>query len=253
MIPLRHVRGPAALATLLFAVVPAAPAAPAASPSPEARRILDRLDAARDAMPSWSARVEGTIRPEGGGREERLGGQMTFARPGRFRWEFEGAEPRVYVLADGMLSGWIPSKNQVERMDVSRIEGRMRRLLAVGQGGRALARDFRVTLAPSGGAATDELVLVPKSRRARQKIREVRLWVERGSGLPAAVQYDVVGRGLVRLALSAVTPRPAPPPGTFALAVPKGARVVSGLSTLVFAPAGNEADDTSEGGDAGEP
>lgn len=228
----------AAAASLLL-VAPAAAAerkgGDSVPPPPEVRAVLDRLDAAQQAVRTLRADVVETRTMALLSQPERLEGQVSFERPGRIRWEYVRPDRRVYVLSDGNLTGWIPAQNTVEKVNLSRYEQRVRRMVAFGQESKALLRDFQVSLVPGkAGAPADELLLVPKSRRMAKRVKEVRLWVDRGDGLPHRVLYATPDSSTVTYELKELKINGALAPETFALRTPPGAKVVHGMSSLGF-------------------
>ncbi len=214
---------------------------------PAVRAVLDRMEQAQGQVTSFKAHVTETRRLAVLEKPEILRGELAFESPGKIRWDYREPEQRTYVLADGHVIGWIPSRNRVEKMDVERREARLRRMFAIGQGTDALLKDFVVTLAPASAVPqADELVLVPESRRMRKRVSEIRMWVDRGNNLPKQLRL-VTGEGdSVEFALSSVQVNPKLAADAFTLTIPKGAQEVRGISGLsIF---GNPADD----GDASE-
>ncbi len=232
-------RAAAALLIAFIATAGVAVAAPRearnAPPSPEAQKVLDRLDAAQREVRTLRAKVVETRSLALLEQPQVLRGELSFERPGRIRWEYRQPETRVYVLDGGSLTGWIPSKNQVEKVNVKRYEQRLRRMVAFGQESKQLVRDFTVALADRPSVAgTDELVLVPKSRRLRHRIQQVRLAVDRTSGMPRRIEYRTADGNAVALDVEGIELNRGLAADTFALRIPPGARVVEGLSSLGF-------------------
>lgn len=229
--------GALALALLFPVLVLAAENAPkpdkSAGLSSEAAGVLARLDRAQANIKTLTAEVVETRTLAILSRPEVLRGQMSFERPGKIRWEYSQPEKRIYVLADGHLTGWIPSKNQVEKINIRRYEERVRRMVAFGQDSKSLLKDFQITwVADNSLAGTDELSLIPKSRRLRKRIQELRFWVDRANALPRRIEYQTSDGNKVLLDFRAVTINSTLPKDTFALDVPADAHRVHGLSSL---------------------
>ena len=243
------------LALVLLAPIPAVGAAvsgnepsgsrPAKKPvDPAVRAVLDRMEQAQNQVTSFKAKVTETRRLAVLQKPEILRGELAFESPGKFRWDYREPEQRTYVLADGHVIGWIPSRNRVEKMDVERREARLRRMFAIGQGTDALLKDFSVTLAAASAVPeSDELVLVPESRRMRKRVAEIRMWVDRGNSLPKQILL-VTGEGdSVEFALSSVQVNPKLATDAFSLTIPKGAKEVRGISGLsIFGNAEEDSD-----------
>lgn len=220
---------------VLLAVALPAQAERDAPPPPEVQAVLDRLDAAQRDIRTLRAEVVETRTLALLARPQVLRGELSFERPGKIRWEYRQPERRVYVLSGGNLTGWIPAKNQVEQLNVSRYESRLRRMIAFGQDSRSLARDFRVGLAAMPSVTgTDELVLSPRSRRMRKRIDEVKLAIDRQTGMPKRIQYRTADGSTVALEVQSIEVNHGLAPDTFALKIPPGARVVRGLSSFGF-------------------
>jgi outer membrane lipoprotein-sorting protein len=170
---------------------------------------------------------------------ETLRGRLTFERPGLLRWEYDEPERRVYVLREGELVGWLPEKNRVEKLDVSRNKKRLERLMALGQGTEELEQDFRIEFVDDTDQieGADQILLIPKSRRVKRRIQELRLWVSREHGLPRRIRY-VTGEAdaTVTLEMTGFVINPQLGPASFDLEIPPEAEIVEGLSSLGLAP-----------------
>ncbi|MBP7149380.1 MAG: outer membrane lipoprotein carrier protein LolA [Acidobacteria bacterium] len=203
------------------------------APDPAAAAVLARFDAARRGIRSFEAEVTETRSMALLSKAEVLRGTLTFQVPGRVRWAYREPEERVYVLADGQLTGWIPSRNRVEKVNVARREDRIRSLIAFGNEAQDLQREFQVSLVqPSSVAGADELLLVPDSRRLRRRVPEIRLWVDQRSGLLRQVRWLTGDGDRVQLELTNFRANPPLPADTFTLKIPPGAEVVEGVSSL---------------------
>ncbi len=203
--------------------------------SPELEEVYRLLDHARETVHTFRAELTERRRLAMLEKEQVYHARIAMDLPGRIRLEYDSPERRVYVLDGGRLVGWIPSRNRVEKMDLSRRKKRIQRLLALGQDGASLEREFRVRLAddePRPGTA--ELVLVPRSRRIRRRVREIRLWIDRKLGIPRAIRYTTGDDNVVEIELSRVEINPEIPAQVFRLEIPPGAKVVRGLRSLGF-------------------
>lgn len=212
---------------------------------PRTRAILARLDDAQRKITTFRARLTERRELAVLAKPEILTGQLTFARPGRIRWEYDAPDSRIYVLSDGHLTGWIPAENRAEKLDISRRRGRIERLIGFGQGAEALEREFRVSLGTSAVIeGTDELLLVPKSRRVRRRIQEIRLWVDATHGLPRQIRYLTGDGDTITLTMRDFAVNPELAKSAFELEIPPGAKIVEGLSSLALP--GQDADARDE-------
>lgn len=95
---------------------PAAAAGPGSSgDQAKARRIAKQVQQRYDATEDLSAEFTQELHLSAGGQVIRSKGRMSFAKPGRMRWEYEAPEPQT-IVADGKTL-WIhqPEDSQVLR------------------------------------------------------------------------------------------------------------------------------------------
>ncbi|RMG43054.1 MAG: outer membrane lipoprotein carrier protein LolA [Acidobacteria bacterium] len=200
---------------------------------PRVREVLARIDRAQQSLETLRAEVVETRELALLDDPQRLTGRLLYRKPDKLLWEYRTPERRMYLLADGKLTGWAPDRNEVERVSTSRYERRLRRLLAIGQDGASLAKEFRIELAERPAVeGTDELVLVPKSRRVRKRVAEIRLCIDRRDGLPRRIRYRSGDGDRVTLDLVKIEVNPELPGSAFTLAIPPDAKVVDGLASL---------------------
>ncbi len=238
----------AAVAALVLLLPPAGHAEQdekGAPPSPEIQAILDRLDRAQEAIQTFQADVVETRTLALLAKPQTFRGRLSFERPGKIRWEYTSPEKRVYVLAEGDLTGWIPAKNRVEKISIARYERRIRRIIAFGQDSKVLLRDFKITTG-AAGSGRDELILTPRSRRMERRLRQIRLTIDHRSGFVQRIQYVTKEGNQVTLELSNTLVNRALAPETFVLKTPPGARVVRGLPSLGFEEGASDADSSEE-------
>lgn len=137
------------------------------------------------------------------------------------------------MLADGKLTGYIPGKKSVARLNVARREGRIRKMFALGQSAETLTRDFQLSLAPQPALpGTDELVLVPESRRVRKRLQEIHIWIDQKTSLPRQVVWKTGEGDEILLRMNGVKVNPKVPAETFTINVPADAREMEGFSWL---------------------
>lgn len=223
----------AAIVAILGAGAPALARGGDKVDEPKVRAVLDRLDRAQREIKTFRAELVETRELAVLDKPDILRGTLTFARPGKIRWQYDAPDARIYVLADGQLTGWIPGENRAEKLDVSKRRGQIERLIGLGQDANSLDREFRITLgsgpAPEG---TDELVLVPRSRRVKRRVQEIRLAVDRENGLPRVIRYMTGDGDKIALEMRAFTINPQLAANAFDLQIPAGAKIVEGLSSL---------------------
>lgn len=201
--------------------------------NPAVRALLLRMEQAQSQVQSLQAEVEATHTLAVLAKPQVQKGVLVFERPGKVRWEYREPEQQIYVLADGKLTGYIPAKKRVARLNVARREGRIRKMFAIGQSAETLAREFQMSLAPhSILPGTEELVLIPDSRRVRKRIQEIHIWVDQKTSLPRQVLWRTGEGDEVRLRLDGVILNHALPAETFTVKIPPDAREMEGFSWL---------------------
>jgi len=205
----------------------------AATISPRVESILARIDRAEGEIRTLRAEVTETRRLRLLAKPEVLRGILFFARPEQLRWDYTSPDKRTYILSEGKMTGWIPDQNRVEMVDLSSRQRKIRRLVAIGQDSESLRREFDMTAQEvSSVSGTSELVLVPKSRRLRHRLAEIRLWIDDEIGLPRQLRYLTGGGDEVLLILSEIDINGELAADTFNLRVPEGAKVVRELTSF---------------------
>lgn len=217
----------------LMAGLTADAASPATHPVPAAASAaLARFHQAQQGIDSLKLTVLETRVLPLLAKPEVLRGSLIVDR-GQLRLDYREPEPRSYVLKDGKLTGWIPSQKRVEQADVSRRLSRLKKLFALGQPVEELAKDFEIAVAAGNElAGTDEILLIPRSKRVARRVREVRLWLDREIGLPKRIEYTTGDGNRISYDLSGVQINPAVAAATFELSYPADAKVVRGLESL---------------------
>ena len=207
---------------------------------PALEALLQRLDRAQESLTSLTADLEETRTLELLSDPQHLRGRLAYEKPGRIRWEYQSPEERIYVLEDGKLTGWLPAKNRLEKVDLHRYEKRLRRLVGLGQDTAALKKEFKLTLLEAGDAETPaQLKLVPRSRRVRKRVREVRLWIDPKLSLPVQIQYETGSGDKILVKLNKLQVNPALAASTFSLTIPPDAEIVEGKSSFGIGDGGS--------------
>ncbi len=196
--------------------------------------LLARMNQAQETLRTLRAELVETRSLSLLAEDEVLTGTLSFEKPGRVRWEYRTPEKKIYVLADGELTGWLPSEMRVEKLDLGRHESRIRRLVALGQDEASLRREFRIGAVLGVGGEVEHLVLVPRSRRIRKKVRKVELWIDELTALPKRIVYETGEGDRVDLVLRKLVVNPRLVAETFAIDVPEGCEVVEGTSSFGF-------------------
>jgi outer membrane lipoprotein carrier protein len=207
--------------TLLLLVLVGAAPAPQQSASPAAQEVAASLQRKYDAIKDFS--TEFVHRHEGGVlrrvREER--GTLQVKKPGKMRWEYEGAERKLFVSDGVRMYQYLPEEKRVTVSSVPEIDDSGVLFLA-GRG--SLTRDFNVSFGDST-ADTWTLRLEPKTPQANYQ------WLE----ITAARQsYELrsftVGEkegGRSTFTFRNFRENPGLPDSRFEFSIPKGVEVTS--------------------------
>ncbi len=200
---------------------------------PAVKAVLEQMDAAQKGLETFTAKIVETRHLALLNDPEVLRGTLSFRQPGMIRWEYASPEPRIYVLADGELTGWLPEKKRAEKMKLGRHERRIRRLVAIGQDSAGLAREFKIVAVPSdNGSEFEHLRLTPRSRRVRKQVSQIDLHIDLEKGLPRKIQFETGQGDLVVLELSDVVANPTLADEVFTLNLPEGVEIVEGATSL---------------------
>ena len=191
------------------------------------------MESAYGALDAYRARIVETRSLSVLAEEQVLEGTMTYAEPGRVRWEYREPEHRVYVLVGDHLKGWIPADQRVERVDLGRYRKRVNRMLGVGTGAEGLVDEFEIELAAEQSLeGADHLVLEPRSRRVRRRIEKLHMWIGRDRGMLRRIGYEVPPGDRVTIDFLDIERNPSIDEATFELDVPEEAAVVEGETSF---------------------
>ncbi len=242
-------RGCAALLSgLLAGFVPAAlaseepdPAAPkggatiaAGSSRAAASEILALFDAVQKDIRSLSADFsETTENPLL--REPILArGRFYLTKPGSILWEYDAPEVMRFAVTGEEYVGYFPERKRAERRSVRRWSAQLFRFFGLGQATGELSRfyDIRVESGPDAGTDAFLLVLEPRRRRVRDRVEQVRLWVDRRTLLPRQVVY-IGAEGYRRtIRFRNVRTNPELAASLFRLEIPVDVTITTGLSAF---------------------
>jgi len=116
-------------------------------------------------------------------------GTFYMTKPKAVRWEFKTPEPMEFVIAHDEYVGYFPKRKKAEKRNFKRWSDRVFRYFGLGQASSELSKVYRIRLGDAGDLAgkADLLILEPKKRRARKKIRDLKIWVGKDSSLPMRV------------------------------------------------------------------
>jgi outer membrane lipoprotein-sorting protein len=162
-----------------------------------------------------------------------LSGRLLMRRPDRILWIYREPEPRYFLLEGRTLTAWYPEQGVAERQDLKRYSRRLRRMVGIDQSAEDLVRNNEVhLLARSELPEARELLLIPRNRRLREYLPEVRLWVDQATALPVQVRYREASGDQVTLSLENPQRNIPLTEETWQLPIPEGTEVRRKLSSM---------------------
>jgi outer membrane lipoprotein carrier protein len=186
---------PAGLACCLLPTVPASAqdAAPPEAASAELDQILQRFSKAQAAIETLQADFVETKSMVLLKDEVVLTGSLYHTRPLNFFWDYATPTPKKIVLNSEVLLAYYPDLNKAEEVNVRRWNQRIRRYLQLGLDVEALRKDYDIAMGTVGEGepeGTDVLILTPRTRRKRSRLKEIRVWLDQETGHTRSMRYD---------------------------------------------------------------
>jgi outer membrane lipoprotein-sorting protein len=164
-------------------------------------------------------------------------GIFYMTKPKAVRWEFTSPEPMEFVIAHDQYIGYFPERKKAEKRNFKRWSARVFRYFGLGQGSQELSKVYRIRLGDAGecgdlAEVADLLILEPKKRRARKKIKDLRIWVAKESSLPVRVitSDPAGGRRLIEFRNTQVNPTFAS--NLYEVQLPSDVTITEGFSGL---------------------
>ena len=187
------------LLPIATSLLPAAPAAenpdtgsaPAPVSDPTLKRILEQWDKRQQEtqtlVASFTERKELNLLA----KPVISKGEFFYSRPNRVRWEYNEPEHKVFVITEEQYTAYYPALKRAEEVPIKKFVGkRLFRFLGVGQKIGDLARYYDFSLAPTSDVkGTHLLRLTPRKRTVRDRVSEMKIWVDDGTFLPRQLQY----------------------------------------------------------------
>src|SRR6185503_9345327 len=118
-------------------------------------------------------------------------GEFFYMRPNRVRWEYLEPERKVFVITEDLYTAYYPALKRAEEVPIKKFVGkRLFRFLGVGQKIGDLSRYYDFSLAPQSDVkGTHLLHLTPRKRTVRDRVSEMKIWVDDTTFLPRQLQY----------------------------------------------------------------
>ena len=118
-------------------------------------------------------------------------GEFFYHRPNQVRWEYLGPDRKVFVITENVYLAYYPALKRAEEVPIKKFVGkRLFRFLGVGQSIEELGKYYEFELAPRSDIEnTHLLLLTPRKQRVRERVAEMKIWVDAGTYLPRQLQY----------------------------------------------------------------
>jgi len=118
-------------------------------------------------------------------------GEFYYQSPNRARWEYHEPDHKVFVITEDMYTAYYPALKRAEEVPIKKFVGkRLFRFLGVGQRIGDLARYYDFELAPRSDVPGTHLIfLTPRKKAVRDRVAEMKIWVDQTTFLPRQLQY----------------------------------------------------------------
>jgi len=118
-------------------------------------------------------------------------GQFFYTKPNQVRWEYVEPESKVFVITESMYVAYYPTLKRAEEVPIKKFIGkRLFRFIGLGQSIDDLGKYYEIRLAPQSDIKeTHLLLLTPRKKRIRDRVAEMKIWVDGATFLPRQLQY----------------------------------------------------------------
>ncbi len=118
-------------------------------------------------------------------------GELYYNRPNQVRWEYIEPDHKVFVITEDMYLAYYPALKRAEEVPIKKFVGkRLFRFIGLGQSIDELGKYYEFQLAPQSDLKdTHLLILVPRKKKLRERVAEMKIWVDTSTFLPRQLQY----------------------------------------------------------------
>lgn len=118
-------------------------------------------------------------------------GEFVYNRPNQVRWEYIEPNRKVFVITEDMYVAYYPALKRAEEVPIKKFVGkRLFRFIGVGQSIEELGKYYEFRMAPESDIkGTHLLLLRPRKRSLRERVAEMKIWVDASTFLPRQLQY----------------------------------------------------------------
>ncbi len=118
-------------------------------------------------------------------------GQFFYNHPNQVRWEYLDPDRKVFVITESLYVAYYPALKRAEEVPIKKFIGkRLFRFIGLGQSIDDLGKYYEFRLAPKSDIKdTHLLLLTPRKKRIRDRVAEMKIWVDAATFLPRQLQY----------------------------------------------------------------
>lgn len=118
-------------------------------------------------------------------------GELYYNRPNQVRWEYLEPDRKVFVITEDMYLAYYPALKRAEEVPIKKFVGRrLFRFIGLGQSIEELGKYYEFRLVPRSDLKdTHLLLLVPRKKKLRDRVTEMKIWVDAATHLPRQLQY----------------------------------------------------------------
>lgn len=121
-------------------------------------------------------------------------GEFYYNRPNQVRWEYLDPDHRVFVITEDLYVAYYPALKRAEEVPIKKFVGRrLFRFIGLGQSIEELGKEYEFRLAPQSDLpGAHLLILTPRKKRMRERMAEMKIWVDTETSLPRQLRYTEV-------------------------------------------------------------
>jgi len=118
-------------------------------------------------------------------------GELYYNRPNQVRWEYLEPDKKIFVITEERYMAYYPALKRAEEVPIKKFIGkRLFRFIGLGQSIDELGKYYEFQLAARNDLKdTHLLVLVPRKKKLRDRVAEMKIWVDDATHLPRQLQY----------------------------------------------------------------
>lgn len=222
------------LACSLLAITSLSAADPAGSKSDDARlaEILKSFDEVQNSVHTLSATFTETTTNVMLLDPVVSEGRFYMTKPTAIRWEYSSPESMQFIIESDTYTGYFPERKRAETKNIRRWREHLFRFFGLGQGSEELKKFYQIRLAEQQPEDEILLILVPKRKRARRKIEQVKFWIDPQRFMPSRIEYSTSSGNGRMIVFDTIQINPELAASLFHVELPDDVTVTHGFSGL---------------------